>query len=191
MVERIGRWRKALGIAALAAGLLAPVVPGAAQELPPAVVAVIDYQKILSDSAAAKSIRDQVAIRRESYQGEIGASEQRLREEERTLAKQRSVLSAEAFAAKRKEFEDEVAEAQRIVQERRRILEESSDQAFDQLRATLFEIVAGLAESRGFNLVLPNSDVLFFAREIDLTDEVMAELDRRLPEVPVNFAAAP
>ena len=46
-------------------------------------------------------------------------------------------------------------------------------------------MVTGLAEERGFNVVLPASNVLFFARKIDLTDEVLSQLDARLPEVRV------
>jgi hypothetical protein len=37
--------------------------------------------------------------------------------------------------------------------------------------------------------VLPSSEVLFFSRRIDLTDEVLAKLDARLPDVPVPLAA--
>lgn len=182
----------ALGLAVLAPASARAQEVGpslqANEPLPNAVVAVIDYQKILRDSAAARSIREQIEGRRSTYQEEIGASEQRLQAQDRELNKQRSLLSADAFATKRKAFEEEVATVQKMVQERRRLLDDSTGRAINEVRESLIQIVTGFAQTRGFNVVLPNSEVLFFARQIDLTDEVMAELDQNLPSVQVNFA---
>ncbi|MDX1542093.1 MAG: OmpH family outer membrane protein [Geminicoccaceae bacterium] len=164
---------------------LATIRPADAQKLPTTVAAVIDYQRILRDARAAKSIREQIERRREAYQGEIGREEERLREADQAFAKQRSLLTPEALAEKRREFEQEVVEVQRMVQERRRKLDLASAAALNEVKKSLIEIVTGIAEARGFNLVLPSSEVLFFARSIDLTEEVLAQLDQRLPNVQV------
>ena len=155
----------------------------AAQKLPTTIAAVIDYQRILRDAAAARSIREQIEARRKAYQEEISKEEQRLHEADKEFAKQRSVLSAEAFAEKRREFEQDVAEVQRMVQERRRELDRMSAAALNEVKEALIDIVTSIAEERGFNLVLPSSEVLFFSRSLDLTEEVLAKLDARLPQV--------
>ncbi len=181
-----------LAISALLAGVLALAWPfgGAlAQKLPAAVVAVIDYQRILRDATAARSIRDQIEARRKAYQAEISEQEERLHEADKAVARQRSVLTAEAFAQKRREYEQEVAQVQKMVQERRRELDSVSAAALNEVKTALIEVVTNLADERGFNLVLPSSDVLFFARRIDLTDQVLAELNERLPKVQVPKAA--
>jgi outer membrane protein len=172
-------------LAAIAIAWLQPWIHhGAdAQKLPNTVAAVIDYQRILRDAAAAKSIREQIEARRRAYQEEISKEEQRLHEADKAFAKQRSVLSAEAFAAKRRDFEQEVAEVQRLVQERRRELDSTAAAALNVVKEALIEIVTSIAQERGFNLVLPTSEVLFFSRSLDLTEEVLAKLDARLPEV--------
>jgi Skp family chaperone for outer membrane proteins len=159
-----------------------------AQQLPPAVAAVIDYQRILRDAAAARSIRQQIESRRKAYQGEISKEEQRLYEADKEFAKQRSVLTPEAFAEKRQAFEEDVSEVQRLVQQRRRELDRVAEVALNEVKTALIEIVTGIAEERGFNLVLPSSEVLFFARKIDLTEEVLAKLDAMLPDVVVAQA---
>src|SRR5919108_878290 len=159
-----------------------------AQQLPPTVAAVIDYQRILRDAAAARSIRAQIESRRKAYQGEISKEEQRLHEADKAFAKQRSLLTPEAFAEKRQAFEEDVSEVQRLVQQRRRQLDQVAEVAFNEVKTALIEIVTGIAEERGFNLVLPSSEVLFFARKIDLTEEVLAKLDARLPDVVVSHA---
>lgn len=158
---------------------------GRTDSLPPAVVAVIDYQKVLREAQAARSIREQVEQRRRAYQDEIAQEEQRLHEADKELARQRSVLSAEAFAERRREFELEVAEVQRKVQERRRQLDQVSTVALNQVRDALIDVVAELAEQNGANLVLPSSTVLVYSPSLDLTDQVLERLDRKLPEVRV------
>jgi outer membrane protein len=159
-----------------------------AQKLPPTVAAVIDYQRILEDAAAARSIREQIEVRRKGYQEEVSKEEQRLHEADKAFAKQRSVLTQEAFDEKRLAFEQEVADVQRLVQERRRELDSISGAALNQVKQALIEIVTSIAEERGFNLVLPSSEVLFFSRKIDLTEEVLTKLDAQLPEVSLETA---
>jgi outer membrane protein len=177
-----------LVVLGLAAALpLVPPRPVAAQEkqLAPAVVAVIDYQRILREARAARAIRDQVESRRQLYQDEIAREEQRLHEADKELARQRSVLSAEAFSEQRREFEGEVAQVQRMVQERRRQLDQVAASALNEVRSAMIEVVGELSDVRGFNLVLPTSGLLLFSPKIDLTDEVLAQLDRKLPNVKV------
>jgi outer membrane protein len=179
-----------LAIVAIALGFVPGRGPDAAraQQLPPAVAAVIDYQRILRDAAAARSIREQIENRRKAYQGEISKEEQRLHEADKEFARQRSLLTPEAFADKRRAFEEDVSEVQRLVQQRRRELDRVAEAALNEVKTALIEIVTGIAEERGFNLVLPSSEVLFFARKIDLTEEVLAKLDARLPDVEVAQA---
>lgn len=180
---RLRRWIT-LALVAIVAWLQPwPERGASAQKLPPAVAAVIDYQRVLQDAAAARSIREQIEVRRKGYQDEISKEEQRLHEADKAFAKQRSVLTPEAFDQKRLEFEQEVAEVQRLVQERRRELDSISAAALNQVKQALIEIVTSIAEERGFNLVLPSSEVLFFSRKIDLTEEVLTKLDDQLPEV--------
>jgi outer membrane protein len=187
-------WRSSGPVLAMALVLLAalawPLSAARAQQLPPTVAAVIDYQPILREASAARSIREQIEDRRKTYQDEISEEEQRLQEADQAFAKQRSLLTPEALADRRREFEKEVVEVQRLVQERRRELDRASALALDEVKKALIEIVTGIAEARGFNLVLPSSEVLFFARQLDLTDEVLTQLDARLPQVRVPEVVA-
>lgn len=172
-------------LVALALWLLSAMAPLAAQSLPPAVAAVIDYQRVMREAKAAQSIRNQVEARRALYQEEIAAEEQRLLEADRELARQRSILAPEAFAERRKAFEEDVARVQRFVQERRQQLDDVSAMALGEVREAVIQVVGELAERRGFNLVLPSAGVLLFSPQIEITDEVLDELDAGLPDVRV------
>lgn len=169
----------------LALGGLLNLPASAQQALPPAVAAVVDYQRILREAKAAQAIRDQVEGRRKLYQDEIAKQEQRLHEADKELARQRGILSADAFSERRRVFEGEVAGVQRMAQERRRDLDQAAAAALNKVRTAMIEVVGELADTRGFNLVLPTSGLLLFSPAIDLTNETLAQLDRKLPNVKV------
>ena len=160
-----------------------------AQSLPAAVVAVIDYQRLLRESAAARSIREQIESRRKAYQEEISKEQQRLQEADKELAKQRSLVSPEALTGKRREMEEGMAGLQKLVQERRRELDSASAAALNEVKRALLEVLAALADERGFNLVLPVSEVIWAPARMDVTEEVLSKLNERLPDVQVTKAS--
>ena len=155
------------------------------QPLPPVVAAIIDYNKVMRESKAAKGIRDQIEARRKSYQDQIAKEEQKLDGVQKELAKQRGVLSTEAFGKKRDDFQKQVLGVQRMVQERRRQLDQVSAVAYNQVKNAMVQIATDLSTIRGFNVVLPSSTVLLYSPQIDLTDEVIRRVDAKLPSVKV------
>lgn len=157
-----------------------------ADPLPPTVAAVVDYQRVLQEAAASKSIAQQMEVRRKAYHDEIEQQQQTLLEAEQELAKQRSVLSQDAVNARQQELEGEVQALRDLTEKRRQQLEQVSAEAVSQVEVALFEVLTNLAEERGLNVILPTSQVLFFSRQIDLTDEVLGQLDATLSEVPVT-----
>ena len=157
----------------------------AAGKLPPAVAAVIDTQRVLRESKAGKNIREQVEARRKLYQDQIAKEEQKINDADRELAKQRSVLSAEAFTKRRDDLQKQVAGVQRTVQDRRRQFDQTQAAAYSQLRVAISDIIEGLVEARGFNIVLPSTSVVVYKPEIDLTQEIIKRLDEKLPSVKV------
>ena len=156
-----------------------------AEKLAPAVIAFIDYQQILRDAVAAKSIRQQIQVFRGEFQGELAQSEQSLRNEEQELKRQRPLLAAEVFASKRRAFEDNVARAQRTVQDRNRMLDHSYSQAMNQISVTVRKIVASMSEGLGFNYVVERSQIMFAKRDFNITKQVLEQLNAKLPTVEV------
>ncbi|SNB67978.1 periplasmic chaperone for outer membrane proteins Skp [Arboricoccus pini] len=157
--------------------------------MPTTVAAVVDFQRLMSDAKAAKDINDQVEARRKSYLDELSAEEQHLYDTDKEIARQRSVLAPEVYTQKRRDFEQRVQQAQRLSQERRQQLEAVRARALGTVRQAVIEVVDELAKQRGFNLVLPSSTVLLFAPDLDLTQDVLAILDKKLPHVEVPDTA--
>jgi Skp family chaperone for outer membrane proteins len=167
----------------------AATAPAASPKLPAAVIAVVDIQKILSESVAAKGVRDQLATRRDAYQRQVTADEQKLRDAEQALVKERATLKPEDFAKKRQAFEEQVKQVQQRVQERARILDTAFNKALGTIRQNLGQVVAEAAEAKGATVVLDKGQVVVVESSLDLTASVLETLNKKLPKVTVELPA--
>lgn len=172
-----------LAIVATAIYFACAAVPVSAQGL--SGVAVVDIQRVMRESAAAKSIQGQIEKMRGSYQQEITKQENELRNAEQELNRQRTLVSPEAFNERRRQFEQKVGGLQRDVQNRKRALDTSFSSAMRTVENSLREIIEQLVTERRLNLVLIKSQTIYNAPELEMTDEVMKRLNAKLPSVKV------
>lgn len=179
MIARLGA--TALALAWLLGALSVAAV---AQDRPPVII-VVDFQRIVRESAAATTVREQIDELRTAYQGEFARIEEQLRAAEAELTNQRPVLPDEEFLRRRREFERQVTEAQRQAQYRRAELDGALDNAMDRIRSALLDVIAAIAERRRANVVLNRSNVVMVDQELDFTNEALAELNAVLPHVDV------
>jgi len=184
----------AIAASLLLAGLmaLAPLAPAGAQAdwMPPR-IAVVDMQGILREAAAAQAARAQMDKIAGEIQVDLNGREEQLRQEEQALQQQRAILSTEAFAERRQAWQQKAAGLQREARTIRGQLDESFKGAMRQVQTVLIEEISTLSRERGVNLVLPRSQIVIAANELDLTTEAMARLNARLPTVTVDFKAEP
>ncbi|HEX6956860.1 MAG TPA: OmpH family outer membrane protein [Ferrovibrio sp.] len=175
----------------LIAVLAGPVLIGTARaqtaaKVPPAIIAVIDSQRINREAAALKNARQQLEQYRAGFQSEIAKEEEKLRNEEQEISRQRSVVTPEVFQQKRQAFQGKVVDLQKRIQERSQSLEKMLNSVRDQVTVQVVDILKELATERGFNFVLDRAQVqLFVGDSIDITPEVLKRLDKRLPTVKV------
>ena len=108
-----------------------------------------------------------------------------MRKNDEDLSKQRELLTKEVFEQKAKEFRSKVIEAQRDVQTRRAALENAHLKAMTEIKETLLEIIKDIAEGKELSVVLQKSQVLFSKDALDISDEVLEQLNDQLPEVDV------
>jgi outer membrane protein len=161
--------------------------PPPAGKLPQPSIAVIDFGAILQNSAAAKSVRDQVEKQSQTYQSEINKREQELRNTEQDLSRQRSVLSPEAFAEKRRQFEANVADFQRQTNARKDQLQIAFDNGMREVQTSAAQILGEVKVERQVNLVFHANALALNDHNLDLTSEVLQRLDKKLPRVAVKL----
>ncbi|MDP6346236.1 MAG: OmpH family outer membrane protein, partial [Alphaproteobacteria bacterium] len=131
----MGRCRAALIVAALS---LLPCGPASAADAAKAgkspIIAVLDGQRVLRGSEAAKSIRQVVDARRAQYEAEIETQRKTLKTEEDKLRRQATVLSPEAMRDRRRTLEQKFADLRRQAEQRRGVLTRAFNAAMLRLR---------------------------------------------------------
>jgi len=145
--------------------------------------AVVDIDRLMSDSKAGRSIQNQLQNSRESFQSEFSQKEQELREKEKEILQQRDSLSAEQFAQKRQEFESSLLETRKLFQQRRNSMDEALSEAMVQLRKEIVEISADLAEEEGYSMILSRDNVVIVEKDLDVTDEALKRLNKNIQKI--------
>jgi len=172
---------------------LAFVLPSLAQQVPNPKsgrivevgipIAVIDEQKILRDSSAMKIIREQIIKYGLTFEKELEKERAKIRSTNQELARQRTILSAEAFAEKRRLFEQKVVSVQQLVQQRQRGLDTSRNNAKAKVNKVYREITAKLAEEKNLAIILRKTQTVIIIDTLDVTKEVLLRLNEKLPKV--------
>ena len=173
--------------AGLAIAVLATLAPSAvtAQVKQP-LIGIVDVQLILRNSKAAKSVRPQIEKLRKSYQTSVREREAELRKASQELQRQRAILSPQAFAKRRSAYEDQARKAQVDFQNRKRQLDNAYSTAMRAVHRSMVVVAAKIAEQRKFDIVLPKSLVLLADQKLDITEEVLRQVDETLPSVKVS-----
>jgi len=151
-------------------------------------IAVVDVQKILRQSLASRTIRPQLAKIRKKYRERFKKQEQELRAANQDLARQRTILSPEAYEAQRKAFRLRASNAQREVQAAQRRLDSVVATAMRKVHRTLQGVTAKYASEKNIKLILPKSGVLLMETRFDITAEILKRLNKKLPALTLQLS---
>ena len=157
------------------------------QKFEPVSLAVVDFRGVLAKSSAAVSVRKQLDKERSKYKKEFAEIENKLRVAQQKLAKQRAIVTAEAFEKRARELKDKAREAQKRAQVTNQLLKKSFDQSMNEIRKNLVKIIAEVAEETGAGVVLFRSAIVIAVKKLEVSQEVLKRLNEKLPTVKVVF----
>jgi outer membrane protein len=172
-----------LVLAALAVAAVEPAVRAQTAPAGAGSIAILDVPGVIRRSKAVQTIGQQVEKLRAEFTAERQRKERALRKEDQDLARQRVILSPEAFSERRREFERRTKVAQREVQGRKRNIERLIARAMREVNSAMLTVTAELAKERALSFVLDKQAVILAPRRLDISPEVLKRLDKRLPSV--------
>ncbi len=149
-------------------------------------IAVVDVEKVLNDSKAGQSIQKQLAVKREAFQKEFSGRENNLMNAEKTLMEKKKDTSAEEFSKQRKDFEKQLLETRNLFQKRRAALDKGLGDALSELRKNIIQVTADVADEGKYQVVLTRDSVVIIQKEMDITDQVLQRLNKKLPNIKLD-----
>lgn len=148
-------------------------------------IGVLDINRIIVEAKAAKDINKQMEVHRAKYQQKIDAQEKALRAQEKSLIETQKDLSPKAFEEKKKEFELHVASLQQAIVGSNTELQRAAQMSMEKIRTAVSDISGKHAKKEGLSFVLPTAVPVYFTKDHDITNPVIAELNKELPTVKV------
>jgi Skp family chaperone for outer membrane proteins len=155
--------------------------------MPAPIVAIIDVQKILQESQAAKNVQKQIDGQRSKFQAETEKEENALRQLEQGLGKARDSVTPEVYGDREQQLRQRTLIVERHVTTRRKILDQAFADAKNAMSATLQEITEAVAHEHGVNIVLLKQQVLWTDSALDVTNEILARLNKKLPNIDIKM----
>lgn len=182
-------WVILLSAAMLGGAIVMTASAAMAQDADPAEIkiAVVDVNGILEQSEATRKIR---AIIDEENQKFLASTEEEqiaLRTQEQELDSQKEILDEAEFNRRLKQFQDRVSLLQQKIQRQRREFDLSLQQANEQIRKLLFQIITDIATENGYTLVMQKQNVVIYDSSIDISKEALDRLNDRTKDMTVTF----
>ncbi len=150
------------------------------------VIAVVDVQRVMNDSDAAKDILSQVKVRREKMEKDIKDIEDVLKKNEQDLIKKRDAGQKEAFEQERKAFEKKVMDARAKAQKIRMTVEQSFNKAVQTLKENMLQVISDMAAEKKYQLVITKQNVIIGDKSLEVTDDVLTRLNGKIKSIEVK-----
>lgn len=172
-----------------------PAAPAAApstpRPLPPkgTDIVIVDIGTIERTSQVHRAYRTQEERQRTAQQTEEIKLDNELRAADQELAQQRTILSPEAFNTKRRELEKRIADTTQGVQNRRKEIGDAFVSAFNRIQAQVGEVVKEIAAENDYKVVLARQVVVVSQDAVDITDEVINRLNKKMTTINVAIPA--
>ncbi len=149
-------------------------------------IAVVDVERILSESDAAKSVQKQIDLKRKTFLDDVKKAEEKLRKQQKAIEGKRSKLSKEDLVKEAQKFEKERVKARAAIQSEKNKIEKAYTSAMSTITKTIFDVCQEIADKDNIDLIITRQNIIVGSRSLDITEKVMKLMNKKLPNLNVN-----
>jgi outer membrane protein len=156
--------------------IVAMSVPALAAEVR---VGVIDLIRVIDLSEPGKKAKAELQAKLAAAEAAVKEKQEEILRLKDEIERQAPMLSATALAEKKRQYEDELLELQRMAEDYDYQLQNQYYELTAIIFTQLSEVIEEIGQSGGYTLILEKSgaSVIYFPESIDITDEVIRELN--------------
>jgi Skp family chaperone for outer membrane proteins len=164
-----------------------PQLPALPKEAAPpvAVVGVLSVPEVMQKSTAAQGVQRVIQERQVALAHDAQIARNKIQAEQAHIMAERGHLTDAEVAAREQALRNQIAATQTKFEERNQAIQNSGQAALNQIESNLIAIIRQEAEAHGMNLVLHREQVALNVNAFDITNEVLAQLNKLLPSVKV------
>ncbi len=150
-------------------------------------IAIVETRKVVETSLAYKDISTQIQKKNDEFRDEIQKEETSLKKKYQELETKKNALSQEAIDKKNEAISKEVAELQKRSYNQHSSLEDAYRNSTQVVVDKTMDIVKKQASKKHYNLVIEKAAAVYSDEALDITDVILEELNKALPNVEVKF----
>jgi Skp family chaperone for outer membrane proteins len=150
-------------------------------------IAVLNLEQIVKESKAVQDVQSKVSKKQEEFQKEITKKQSDLESEQKRLEAKKSILSDEAFKKEQKDFDKKIDLLKSLVEKRQESLKKASADGLAKVNDLMKDIIVSVSKEKGFDIILPASQIVFSADNLDVSSEVLTRLNKKVTKVDVKF----
>ena len=177
-------------LTASAIALTAFSTAASAQRLTPAVIAVVDTDRVSRECTACVAAQAQLRSQVQSAQTRQTQLRTSLQTEGAPIQTAVTALAGRApdaaLQARIRAFQTKEETANRELQTRTQTLQSTQAHVSQQISARLMPIINAVMTARGAALVVDKSATLASSNSLDVTNDVLAQLNQQLPSVSIT-----
>lgn len=173
-------------LAALAVGLLlAAPVEVAAQQLSPAVIVIVDLDRVVNESGAGKAAAAELQARATTLNTRRNALAQQLQTDAEAIqqGQQNKTLAGPALEARIKAFQEKENAANAELQRGQEDLARAQQYVVQQINTAAQPIITQIMREKGASIALAERATIQHSGSLNITNDVLARLNTALPKV--------
>ncbi len=165
----------AAGIALLAA---IAALPAFAQSAP-LKVAVIDVQRIITESGTGKAALAQLEAWGKEQQNKLNARKDEIDQLQKRIAEGQLSLAEDRLADLKKDLETKSIEVRRAADDAQREFNQRQERALGEIERKVMPIIQKVGQEGGYTMILRKFDsgLVYASDEIDITAQIISRLD--------------
>lgn len=150
-------------------------------------IGVIDVDQIMKESSVMRDIQSKVEKKQDDYQKQVQKKQDELEAEQKRIEGKRNVLSKEAFEKETTAFEQKLDDLKTFVDKKQNSLKKASMEAMSKVNDKVKDIISDIAKEKDLDIIAPASQTLYYKDNLDITEEVLGKLNKKITKVDVKF----
>jgi outer membrane protein len=135
-------------------------------------IGFVDFDEVLTDTAAGKKANREFEKELKQKQGELDTKQKELQQYAADLEKQRSVLKPEVLKQKQQELQKRYVELQQTYVTLERELTEKRTKLIRQILKKAEPAIKAIAQEEGYQMIVDRSAVVWSDKAFDLTSKI-------------------
>lgn len=150
-------------------------------------IAVVSYTKLENESKVSRDITSQIKDRQAKLQEEVQGIQATVQKKVEDLEKSSSILTAKALDQKKEALQKELMKMDEDLKKKAQKLEEVKNETLAKVNDTIKQIVMNIAKEQKYDMVLSDVGIVYVEANLDITDAVLKDLDKKLPKIRINW----